>query len=155
MLPAQLPLDEVLEKLRPWLESDQHAKLGQNLKYDAHVLANHGIRLGGIVHDTLLESYVLESDKPHDMDSLAKRHLGLATIPYTDVCGKGAKQIGFDEVDVGARHRIRRRGRRRHPAPAPPPATRSSRPCRSSTRSTASSRCRCSACCSAWSAPGC
>ncbi|WP_454455049.1 DNA polymerase I [Thauera phenylacetica] len=98
--PAQLPLDEVLEKLRPWLESDQHAKLGQNLKYDAHVLANHGIRLGGIVHDTLLESYVLESDKPHDMDSLAKRHLGLTTIPYADVCGKGAKQIGFDEVDV-------------------------------------------------------
>ncbi|MFB1029653.1 MAG: DNA polymerase I [Thauera sp.] len=98
--PVQLPLDEVLEKLRPWLESDQHAKLGQNLKYDAHVLANHGIRLGGIEHDTLLESYVLESDKSHDMDSLAKRHLGLATIPYTDVCGKGAKQIGFDEVDV-------------------------------------------------------
>ncbi|WP_415258587.1 DNA polymerase I [Thauera phenylacetica] len=98
--PAQLPLDEVLEKLRPWLESDAHAKLGQNLKYDAHVLANHGIRLGGIVHDTLLESYVLESDKPHDMDSLAKRHLGLTTIPYADVCGKGAKQIGFDEVDV-------------------------------------------------------
>ncbi|MBV2264749.1 MAG: DNA polymerase I [Thauera sp.] len=98
--PAQLPVDEVLEKLRPWLESDAHAKLGQNLKYDAHVLANHGIRLGGIVHDTLLESYVLESDKPHDMDSLARRHLGLTTIPYTDVCGKGAKQIGFDEVDV-------------------------------------------------------
>jgi DNA polymerase-1 len=98
--PVQLPLDEVLEKLRPWLESDQHAKLGQNLKYDAHVLANQGIRLGGIEHDTLLESYVLESDKSHDMDSLAKRHLGLATIPYTDVCGKGAKQIGFDEVDV-------------------------------------------------------
>ena len=98
--PVQLPLDEVLEKLRPWLESDQHAKLGQNLKYDAHVLANHGIVLRGIEHDTLLESYVLESDKSHDMDSLAKRHLGLATIPYTDVCGKGAKQIGFDEVDV-------------------------------------------------------
>ncbi|WEN43793.1 DNA polymerase I [Thauera sp. GDN1] len=98
--PAQLPLNEVLDKLGPWLESDQHAKLGQNLKYDAHVLANHGIRLGGIAHDTLLESYVLESDKSHDMDSLARRHLGLATIPYTDVCGKGAKQIGFDEVDV-------------------------------------------------------
>ncbi|MHB1373213.1 MAG: DNA polymerase I [Thauera sp.] len=99
-VPAQLPLAEVLEKLRPWLESDQHAKLGQNLKYDAHVLANHGITLRGIAHDTLLESYVLESDKPHDMDSLAKRHLGLTTIPYTDVCGKGAKQIGFDEVAI-------------------------------------------------------
>jgi DNA polymerase-1 len=96
--PAQLPLEEVLAKLRPWLESDQHAKVGQNLKYDAHVLANHGITLRGIAHDTLLQSYVLESDKPHDMDSLAKRHLGLITLPYTEVCGKGAKQIGFDEV---------------------------------------------------------
>ncbi|AYH42270.1 DNA polymerase I [Azoarcus sp. DN11] len=97
-VPAQLPLAEVLARLKPWLESDAHAKLGQNLKYDAHVLANHGIRLAGIAHDTLLQSYVLESDKSHDMDSLAKRHLGLTTIPYTDVCGKGAKQIGFDEV---------------------------------------------------------
>ncbi|MGD9869978.1 MAG: DNA polymerase I, partial [Thauera sp.] len=98
--PTQLPLNEVLDKLKPWLESDQHAKVGQNLKYDAHVLANHGITLRGIAHDTLLQSYVLESDKPHDMDSLAKRHLGLTTIPYTDVCGKGAKQIGFDEVAI-------------------------------------------------------
>lgn len=99
-VPEQLPLAEVLDKLKPWLESDQHAKLGQNLKYDAHVLANHGITLRGIAHDTLLESYVLESDKPHDMDSLAKRHLGLTTLPYTEVCGKGAKQIGFDEVAI-------------------------------------------------------
>ena len=98
--PEQLPLDEVLNKLKPWLESDRHAKLGQNLKYDAHVLANHGIALCGIVEDTLLESYVLESDKSHDMDSLAMRHLGVKTIPYTDVCGKGAKQIGFDEVAI-------------------------------------------------------
>ncbi len=99
-VPTQLPLNEVLDKLRPWLESDAHAKVGQNLKYDAHVLANQGITLRGIAHDTLLQSYVLESDKPHDMDSLAKRHLGLTTIPYTDVCGKGAKQIGFDEVAI-------------------------------------------------------
>ncbi|HAF53769.1 MAG TPA: DNA polymerase I [Thauera sp.] len=99
-VPVQLPLAQVLDKLRPWLESEQHAKLGQNLKYDAHVLANHGITLRGIAHDTLLESYVLESDRPHDMDSLAKRHLGLTTITYTDVCGKGAKQIGFDEVAI-------------------------------------------------------
>ncbi|AMO37817.1 DNA polymerase I [Thauera humireducens] len=99
-VPGQLPLAEVLDRLKPWLESDQHAKLGQNLKYDAHVLANHDIRLRGIAHDTLLESYVLESDKPHDMDSLAKRHLGLTTLPYTEVCGKGAKQIGFDEVAI-------------------------------------------------------
>ncbi|MBW7862380.1 MAG: DNA polymerase I, partial [Rhodocyclaceae bacterium] len=98
--PEQLPLDEVLAKLRPWLESDARRKVGQNLKYDAHVLANHGIRLGGIADDTLLESYVLESDRTHDMDSLAARHLGLKTIAYAEVCGKGAKQIGFDEVDV-------------------------------------------------------
>jgi DNA polymerase-1 len=98
--PAQLPLDAVLERLKPWLESDRQRKVGQNLKYDAHVLANHGIRLGGIAEDTLLESYVLESDRPHDMDSLASRHLGLKTISYTEVCGKGAKQIGFGEVAV-------------------------------------------------------
>src|SRR5690606_2945219 len=89
---------EVLHKLKPWLESDRHAKLGQNLKYDAHVLANHDIRLAGIVEDTLLESYVLESDRSHDMDSLAARHLGVKTITYAEVCGKGAKQIGSDEV---------------------------------------------------------
>ena len=99
-VPGQLPLAEVLARLKPWLESDAHAKLGQNLKYDAHVLANHGIALRGIAHDTLLQSYVLESDKPHDMDSLAKRHLGLTTLPYTEVCGKGAKQIGFAEVAI-------------------------------------------------------
>ncbi|NMG04234.1 DNA polymerase I [Azoarcus taiwanensis] len=98
--PSQLPLDEVLGRLKPWLESGERAKVGQNLKYDAHVLANHGIRLGGITADTLLESYVLESDKSHDMDSLASRHLRLKTITYTEVCGKGAKQIGFDEVAV-------------------------------------------------------
>lgn len=98
--PEQLPLQAVLEKLTPWLESDKHRKVGQNLKYDAHVLANHGIRLGGIEEDTLLESYVLESDKSHDMDSLASRHLGLKTITYAEVCGKGAKQIRFDEVAI-------------------------------------------------------
>jgi DNA polymerase-1 len=96
----QLPLAEVLDRLKPWLESDAHAKVGQNLKYDAHVLANHAVTLRGIAHDTMLQSYVLESDKPHDMDSLAKRHLGLTTIPYAEVCGKGAKQIGFDEVAI-------------------------------------------------------
>ena len=98
--PAQLALDRVLARLKPWLESDRHAKVGQNLKYDAHVLANHGIRLGGIAHDTLLQSYVLESDRTRDMDSLARRHLDITTIPYTEVCGKGAKQIGFAEVAI-------------------------------------------------------
>ena len=99
-LPAQLPFDEALQRLRPWLESPAHAKVGQNLKYDAHVLANHGIRLAGIADDTLLQSYVLESDRPHDLDSLARRHLDLKALAYTEVCGKGAKQIGFDEVDL-------------------------------------------------------
>ena len=98
--PAQLPLSEVLDKLKPWLESETHRKLGQNLKYDAHILANHGIALAGIAEDTLLESYVLESDKSHDMDSLASRHLGLKTLTYAEVCGKGAKQIGFGEVEL-------------------------------------------------------
>ena len=104
--PAQLPLAEVLARLRPWLESAAHPKLGQNLKYDAHILANHGIRLAGIVEDTLLQSYVLESDKSHDMDSLASRHLGIKTLTYAEVCGKGAKQIGFGQValDVATRY---------------------------------------------------
>ncbi|HUN91100.1 MAG TPA: DNA polymerase I [Burkholderiaceae bacterium] len=97
-VPRQLPFDEVLERLRPWLESARHAKVGQHLKYDAHVFANHGVHLSGIAHDTLLQSYVLEAHRPHDMDSLALRHLGRRTITYEEVCGKGAGQIGFDEV---------------------------------------------------------
>ncbi|WP_431823118.1 DNA polymerase I [Burkholderia sp. F1] len=97
-LPEQLPLDGVLARLKPWLESADRKKVGQHLKYDAQVLANYGIELNGIEHDTLLESYVLESHRTHDMDSLALRHLGVKTIKYEDVAGKGAKQIGFDEV---------------------------------------------------------
>jgi DNA polymerase I len=98
--PPQLPLEEVLERLRPWLESPRHAKLGQNLKYDRHVFANHGVSLGGVAHDTLLQSYILESDKSHDMDSLSARHLGIKTITYDEVTGKGASRIGFEQVDV-------------------------------------------------------
>ncbi|WP_186408260.1 DNA polymerase I [Candidatus Accumulibacter aalborgensis] len=102
--PAQLPCDEVLARLKPWLESAQHAKIGQHLKYDQHVLANHGIALAGVRHDTLLQSYVLESGKDgvrgHDLGQLATRHLGLATIPYEALCGKGVKQIGFDQVAI-------------------------------------------------------
>lgn len=98
--PDQLPIDEVLARLKPWLESETHAKLGQNLKYDKHVLANHGITLRGIAHDTLLESAAYESDKSHDLESLCNRHLGLKVLSYTDICGKGAKQIGFGEVDL-------------------------------------------------------
>ncbi|GAB3627064.1 DNA polymerase I [Pandoraea terrae] len=97
---AQLPRDEVLARLKPWLESAQHKKVGQNLKYDSHVLENYGIRLNGVAHDTLLESYVLESHRTHDMDSLASRHLGVKTITYEEVCGKGVNQIGFDEVAI-------------------------------------------------------
>ncbi|MBY4803221.1 DNA polymerase I [Burkholderia cepacia] len=97
-MPEQLPLDEVLARLKPWLESADRKKVGQHLKYDAQVLANYDIELNGIEHDTLLESYVVESHRTHDMDSLALRHLGVKTIKYEDVAGKGAKQIGFDEV---------------------------------------------------------
>ncbi|HEY4295467.1 MAG TPA: DNA polymerase I [Paraburkholderia sp.] len=96
--PLQLPRDEVLAKLKPWLESAAHKKVGQHLKYDEQVLANYGIEMRGIEHDTLLQSYVLESHRTHDMDSLALRHLGIKTIKYEDVAGKGAQQIGFDEV---------------------------------------------------------
>lgn len=98
--PEQLPLDEVLATLKPWFEDASKPKLGQNLKYDMHVLANHGIRLRGIVDDTLLESAAWESDKNHDLDSLANRHTDLATLSYTDICGKGAKAIGFYDVEL-------------------------------------------------------
>jgi DNA polymerase-1 len=96
----QLDREETLETLRPWLEDSQAHKLGQNLKFDWHILANHGITLRGIVHDTLLQSYVYESHRSHDMDSLAQRHLGIKTITFEEVCGKGASQIGFDQVDI-------------------------------------------------------
>ena len=98
--PDQLGRDHALQKLKPWLESERHRKLGQNLKYDLHIFANHGIRLAGIHDDTLLQSYVLESHKPHDMDNLALRHLNVKTISYAEVAGKGAKQICFDQVDL-------------------------------------------------------
>ncbi|HTY98540.1 MAG TPA: DNA polymerase I, partial [Rhodocyclaceae bacterium] len=99
-VPDQLPMAEVLARLKPWLESDRHRKVGQHLKYDRHVLANKGIALAGIADDTLLESYLLESDKTHDLGALASRHLSLATIAYDDVTGKGAKRISFAEVAV-------------------------------------------------------
>ncbi len=99
-VPTQLPLAETLETLRPWLESAQHHKLGQHLKYDRHIFANHGVQLAGIVEDTLLESYVLESDKPHDLGSLAARHCALKTLSYDDITGKGAARISFAQVDI-------------------------------------------------------
>ncbi|MGE5492423.1 MAG: DNA polymerase I, partial [Actinomycetota bacterium] len=96
----QLPRDEVLKRLKPWLEAADKAKVLQNAKYDQHIFANHGIALKGVAHDTMLQSYVLESDKGHDLEQLCTRHLGLETIAYTDICGKGAKQICFDQVDL-------------------------------------------------------
>ncbi len=98
--PTQLSRDLVLNKMRAWLQSDSKPKLGQNLKYDRHIFANHGIHLGGVVHDTLLESYVFESHRSHDMDSLALRHLNHKTITFQDVCGKGASQLCFDQVEI-------------------------------------------------------
>jgi DNA polymerase-1 len=98
--PDQLDFDAALAKLKPWLEDESKPKLAQHAKYDTHVFANHGVRLAGVAHDTLLESYVLESHRPHDMDSLAERHLGVKTIAFEEVCGKGAGQIGFDQVDL-------------------------------------------------------
>jgi DNA polymerase-1 len=97
---TQLSRDFVLARMKSWLESSSHLKVGQNLKYDIHIFANYGIHLEGIAFDTLLESYVLESHLPHNMDSLAERHLGLKTIRYEEVCGKGVHQIGFDQVDL-------------------------------------------------------
>ena len=98
--PEQLPLGEVLAKLKPWLENPAKPKLGQHIKYDRHVFANHGIEVQGYAHDTMLQSYVLEVHKPHGLSSLAERHLGRSGITYEDLCGKGAHQIPFAQVDV-------------------------------------------------------
>ena len=98
--PDQLPRDEALARLRPWLENPGKHKLGQHIKYDRHVFANHGIELRGYVHDTMLESYVLEVHKPHGLASLAERHLGRTGIDYETITGKGARQIPFAQVPV-------------------------------------------------------
>ena len=99
--PEQLDRDVVLARLKPLLEAKRPAKVGHHLKYDAHVLANHGIALGGMAYDTMLESYVWNSVATrHDMDSAAERYLGLKTITYEEVAGKGAKQIPFSQVSI-------------------------------------------------------
>jgi DNA polymerase-1 len=99
--PDQLDRDRALAALRPLLEDAEVPKVGANLKFDMHVLENHGIVLRGQRYDTMLESYVLNSVATrHDMDSMAGRYLGIATIHFEDVAGKGAKQITFDQVDV-------------------------------------------------------
>jgi DNA polymerase I len=99
--PDQLDREQVLERLRPLLEDPARPKVGQNLKYDMSVLANHGITLRGIAFDTMLESYVLNAGVGrHDMDTLAERHLRHKTIHFEDIAGKGAKQLTFDQVPL-------------------------------------------------------
>ncbi|MFE1573518.1 DNA polymerase I [Comamonas odontotermitis] len=99
-VPEQLPLDAVLTKLKPWLEDASRKKLGQHVKYDQHVFANHGVTVRGYAHDTMLQSYVLEADRPHNLTSLALRHTGRTGISYEDLCGKGKSQIPFAQVAV-------------------------------------------------------
>ncbi len=98
--PEQLPREQVLARLKPWLEDPARLKLGQHIKYDRHVFANHGIEVRGYAHDTMLQSYVLEVHKQHGLASLAERHLGRQGINYEDICGKGAHQIPFSQVDI-------------------------------------------------------
>ncbi len=117
--PGQLPRDEVLARLTPWLQDASRAKLGQNIKYDLHVFANHGIAVQGYRHDTLLQSYVLEAHKPHSLESLAERHLGRKGLSYEDLCGKGAHQIPVCAGRCGPGRRILRRGQRDGAAGAP------------------------------------
>ncbi len=96
----QIDFDIALNTLKPWLQDPTKPKVGQNLKYDKHIFANHGVCLNGIMHDTMLQSYVLESHHTHNMDSLASRHLDIKTISYDDITGKGVNRIGFDQVDI-------------------------------------------------------
>lgn len=98
--PEQLDLDWVLEKIKPLLEDSKVKKVGQNLKYDTHVLLNYGIVLRGIQFDTMLEAYVLDSLGRHDMDTLALAHLGHNTIHFEDIAGKGAKQLTFNQIEL-------------------------------------------------------
>ena len=96
----QLPLAEVLARLKPWLEDAARPKLGQNIKYDTHVLANAGITVRGYQHDTMLQSYVLEAHRTHGLAALAERHLGRKGLSFEDLCGKGVNQISFAQVDI-------------------------------------------------------
>ena len=98
--PDQLPLAEVLALLQPWLEDRAAAKVGQNIKYDSHVLANHGITVRGWLHDTMLQSYVFEAHLGHSLEKLADRHLHRKGLSYEDLCGKGVNQIPFSQVDI-------------------------------------------------------
>lgn len=99
-VPEQLDMALVLARLTPWLEDASKKKLGQHVKYDQHVFANHGITVRGYAHDTMLQSYVLEADRPHNLTSLALRHVNRTGISYEDLCGKGKNQIPFAQVSV-------------------------------------------------------
>jgi DNA polymerase-1 len=99
--PTQLDRDIVLAELKPWLEGERFSKVGHHIKYDAHILARYGIKLDGIRHDTMLESYVLDSTATrHDMDSVARKYLGVETTSFEQVAGKGAKQLTFNQVEL-------------------------------------------------------
>jgi DNA polymerase-1 len=98
--PKQLPLEEVIAKLKPWFEDPNALKLGQHIKYDRHIMANYDVQVQGFVHDTMLQSYVLEVHKPHGLASLALRHVERQGLSYEDVCGKGAHQISFSQVEI-------------------------------------------------------
>jgi DNA polymerase-1 len=98
--PEQVKLSRALELLKPWLEREDCRKVGENVKFDAHVLANHGVRLAGCVHDTLLESYVLEVHERHDLGTLAQRYCNWTTISYDEVTGKGVGRIPFSSVEI-------------------------------------------------------
>jgi DNA polymerase-1 len=99
--PPQIGVEKALSVLRPWLEADARLKVGENVKFDTHVLANHGVRLAGCAHDTMLESYVLEVHERHDLASLAQRHCGWTTLGLEEVTGKGAARIPLSAVEVG------------------------------------------------------
>jgi DNA polymerase-1 len=99
--PPQIGVEKALSLLRVWLERADRAKVGENVKFDTHVLANHGVRLAGCGHDTMLESYVLEVHERHDLGSLAQRHCGWTTLALDEVTGKGASRIPFSAVEVG------------------------------------------------------
>jgi hypothetical protein len=113
--PDQLPRELVLNKLRGWLENPEKLKVGQNLKYDAHVFANAGITLRGIAHDTLLQSYVFESHRPHDMDNLALRHLVKKPLPTKKSAAKARIRLVLRKLSSTG-HRLRRGRCRHHPA---------------------------------------
>ena len=154
--PEQLAGALVLERLRPILESEWPAKIGQNLKYDMSVLARAGIALNGIGFDTMLESYVLDSTATrHDMDSLALKYLGHRTIHYEDIAGKGAKQLSFNQVPVEDAGPYAAEGRRRHTAGFIGCCVRGSKSMRPSRSCATRWRCRSCRCSRAWSATEC